>query len=69
MILCFTLIDYSAFALWILISFFLSYLLVKKFGFFGGKRSIQKALTTGLISGHLVYLLWKKVWLFIISIF
>ena len=69
MISFFTLIDYSAYAIWILISFFLSYFLVKKLGFFGGKSLVQKTLTIGLIVGHLIYLLWKKLWLFIISYF
>ena len=32
----FTLVDYSAFGLWILLSIILSYLLVRKLKFFGG---------------------------------
>jgi len=38
MIFLFTLIDYAAFGLWILISIALSYVLVQKLNFFGGKN-------------------------------
>jgi len=40
----FTLVDYSAFGLWILISIILSYLLVRKLNFFGGGDQNQKIL-------------------------
>ena len=63
----FTLVDYSAFGLWILISLLLSYLIVRKFNFFGGEKKTQKALTIGLVAGHLLYLIWKKIWLFIVN--
>ncbi|MDB4050876.1 hypothetical protein OAR38_00030 [Flavobacteriaceae bacterium] len=63
----FTLVDYSAFGLWIPISFGLSYLLVKKLNLFGGGNKNQKILAIGLIAGHLLYLLWKKLWLFIVN--
>jgi hypothetical protein len=63
----FTLIDYSAFGLWILISIGLSYILVRKFNFFGGGYNNQRLLTIGLILGHLLYLMWKKLWLFILN--
>ena len=63
----FTLVDYSAFGLWILISLLLSYLIVRKLNFFGGEKKNQKALTIGLVAGHLLYLIWKKIWLFIVN--
>ena len=63
----FTLVDYSAFGLWILISLVLSYLIVRKLNFFGGEKKTQKALTIGLVAGHLLYLIWKKIWLFIVN--
>ncbi len=63
----FTLIDYSAFGLWILISVALAYLLVRKFNLFGGGYKNQKILTVGLILGHLLYLFWKKIWLLIVN--
>ncbi len=63
----FTLVDYSAFGLWILLSIILSYLLVRKFKFFGGGYKIQKILSIGLIAGHLLYLVWKKLWLLILN--
>ena len=63
----FTLVDYSAFGLWIPISIGLSYLLVRKLNLFGGGNKNQKTLAIGLIAGHLLYLLWKKLWLFIVN--
>ena len=63
----FTLVDYSAFGLWILISLLLSYLIVRKLNFFGGEKKTQKELTIGLVAGHLLYLIWKKIWLFIVN--
>lgn len=63
----FTLVDYSAFGLWILISIILSYLLVRKLNFFGGGYQNQKILAIGLIAGHLLYLAWKKLWLIIVN--
>ena len=51
----FTLVDYSAFGLWILLSIILSYLLVRKLKFFGGGYKSQKILSIGLIAGHLLY--------------
>tara|TARA_A100001035_G_C27653469_1_gene440360 strand:+ start:18 stop:212 length:195 start_codon:yes stop_codon:yes gene_type:complete len=62
----FTLIDYTAFALWIVISIAISYILVRKFKLFGGNKNVQKALTWGLILGHLLYLLWKYLFLLIV---
>ena len=62
----FTLIDYTAFALWIVISTAISYILVRKFKLFGGNKNVQKALTWGLILGHLLYLLWKYLFLLIV---
>ena len=47
MIFLFTLIDYAAFGLWILISMALSYVLVQKLNFFGGKNLSQKILAIG----------------------
>jgi len=64
MIFLFTLIDYAAFGLWILISIALSYVLVQKLNLFGGKNLSQKILAIGLIAGHLLYLIWKKLWLY-----
>ena len=69
MIFLFALIDYAAFGLWILISIALSYALVQKLNFFGGKNSSQKILAIGLITGHILYLIWKKLWLYIVSFF
>jgi hypothetical protein len=69
MIFLFTLIDYAAFGLWILISIALSYVLIQKLNFFGGKKLNQRILTIGLIAGHLLYLVWKKLWLYIVSFF
>jgi len=69
MIFLFTLIDYAAFGLWILISMALSYVLVQKLNFFGGKNLSQKILAIGLIAGHLLSLVWKKLWLYIVSLF
>jgi len=45
----------------------LSYLIVRKLNFFGGEKKTQKALTIGLVAGHLLYLIWKKIWLFIVN--
>ena len=39
----FTLVDYSAFGLWILISLLLSYLIVRKLNFFGGEKKNSKS--------------------------
>ena len=63
----FTLIDYSAFGLWVLISIVSSYLLVRKFKLFNGSRNAQLALTIGLILGHLIYLIWKYIFLILIG--
>ena len=62
----FSIIDYTAFALWIIISLIISYILVRKFKLFGGNKNVQKALTWGLILGHLFYLVWKYFFLSII---
>jgi len=62
----FTLIDYTAFALWIVISIVISYILVRKFKLFGGNKNVQIALAWGLILGHLLYLLWKYLFLSIV---
>tara|TARA_B100000767_G_C19587441_1_gene459954 strand:- start:368 stop:571 length:204 start_codon:yes stop_codon:yes gene_type:complete len=61
MIFLFTLIDYAAFGLWILISIALSYVLVQKLNFFGGKNLSEKILAIGLIAGHLVYLVLNQI--------
>ena len=45
----FTLIDYTAFGLWILISVLISYILVDKLKFFKGDKNVKKVLTWGLI--------------------
>ena len=63
----FTLIDYSAFGLWILISIVSSYILVKKFKLFQGTKNGQIALSIGLILGHLIYLIWKYIFLILIG--
>ena len=62
----FNLIDYTAFALWIVVSIAISCILVRKFKLFGGNKNVQKALTWGLILGHLLYLLWKYLFLLIV---
>ena len=69
MIILFTLIDYAAFGIWIPLSMFISYILVKKFKLFGGETKSQKILTIGLILGHLLYLLWKSLWLYFLDTF
>ena len=63
----FTLIDYTAFGLWIIISIVLSYILVSKFNLFGGNKKAQLALSTGLILGHLIYLVWKNIFLILVG--
>ena len=63
----FTIIDYLAFGLWILISIVSAYILVKKFKLFEGSKNAQIALSIGLILGHLVYLIWKYIFLFFIG--
>ena len=63
----FTLIDYTAFGLWILISIVLSYILVSKFNLFGGNKKAQLVLSTGLILGHLIYLVWKNIFLILVG--
>ncbi len=63
----FTLIDYTAFGLWVPISFFISYLVIKKFKFFNGDIKIQRVLTIGLIFGHLLYLVWKYIFLILVT--
>ena len=63
----FTLIDYLAFGLWILISIVSSYILVKKFKLFKGAKNAQIALSIGLILGHLIYLMWKDIFLILIG--
>ena len=63
----FTIIDYSAFGLWILISIVSAYILVKKFKLFEGSKNAQIALSIGLILGHLVYLIWKYIFLILIG--
>ena len=63
----FKLIDYAAFGIWVLISIVSSYLLVRKFKLFNGSKNAQLALTIGLILGHLVYLIWKYVFLILIG--
>ena len=64
----FTLIDYTAFGIWVLISITLSYILIRKFKLFNGSKNAQLALTIGLILGHLVYLLWKYIFLILIGV-
>jgi membrane protein DedA with SNARE-associated domain len=63
----FTLIDYTAFGLWVLISIFISYVLINRLKFFKGDKNIQKVLTWGLILGHLLYLIWKYIFLKILG--
>ena len=64
----FTLIDYIAFGIWILISIISSYILIRKFKLFNGSINAQLALTIGLILGHLVYLIWKYIFLILIGV-
>ena len=63
----FTLIDYTAFGLWILISIFISYIIIDKLKFFKGDKIVKKVMTWGLILGHLLYLIWKYMFLKIIG--
>ena len=64
----FTLIDYTAFGIWILISIISSYILIRKFKLFNGSKNSQLALTIGLILGHLFYLIWKYIFLILIGV-
>ena len=63
----FTLIDYTAFGLWILISIFISYIIIDKLKFFKGDKNVKKVMACGLILGHLLYLIWKYMFLKIIG--
>ena len=63
----FTLIDYTAFGLWILISIFISYIVVDKLKFFKGDKNVKKVMAWGLILGHLLHLIWKYMFLKIID--
>jgi len=63
----FTLIDYTAFGLWILISIFISYIIIDKLKFFKGDKIVKKVMACGLILGHLLYLIWKYMFLKIIG--
>jgi hypothetical protein len=63
----FTLIDYTAFGLWILISIFISYIIIDKLKFFKGDKIVKKVMAWGLILGHLLYLIWKSIFLKIIG--
>ena len=65
----FTLVDYASFGGWIIISFIIAWVIIRKFNLFGGSKLQQKTLTVGLIAGHLVYILWKKIALLIIGVF
>ena len=62
----FTLNDYTAYALWIDISIVISYILVRRYKLFGGNKNVQRALAWGLVLGHLLYLLWKYLFLLIV---
>ena len=63
----FTPIDYSAFGIWVFISIVSSHILIRKLKFFKGSRNAQLALTCGLILGHVVYLVWKYIFLILIG--
>ena len=63
----FTPVDYSAFVIWVFISIVSSYILIIKLNFFNGSRNAQLALTCGLILGHVVYLVWKYIFLILIG--
>ncbi len=63
----FTLIDYAAFGLWVLISILISYILIDKLNFFKGDKNVKKVLAWGLILGHLLYLIWKYIFLILIG--
>ena len=63
----FTPVDYSAFGILVFISIVSSYILIRKLKFFNGSRNAQLALTCGLILGHVVYLVWKYIFLILIG--
>ena len=63
----FTLIDYAAFGLWVLISILISYILIDKLKFFKGDKNVKKVLAWVLILGHLLYLIWKYIFLILIG--
>ena len=59
--------DKYAFGLCVFISIVSSYILIRKLKFFKGSRNAQFALTCGLILGHVVYLVWKYIFLILIG--
>ena len=63
----FTLIDYAAFGLWVLISILISYILIDKLKYYKGDKNVKKVLAWGLILGHLLYLIWKYIFLILIG--
>ena len=63
----FTLVDYVAYGIWIIISLIISYVIINKLKLFNQSKKAQIALSVGLILGHLMYLLWKIFFLILIG--
>lgn len=62
----FTVIDYTAFALWIPISIMIAFVYQR---LTNDKKKTRIILTIGLILGHLLYLVWKNIFLYTLSSF
>lgn len=62
----FTVIDYTAFALWIPISILIAFVYQRVTK---DKKKTRITLAVGLVLGHLLYLFWKNIFLYILSSF
>jgi len=62
----FTVIDYTAFALWIPISIMIAFVYQR---LTNDKKKNRIILAIGLILGHLLYLVWKNIFLYTLSSF
>jgi membrane protein DedA with SNARE-associated domain len=62
----FTVIDYAAFALWIPISIMIAFIYQKVAN---DKKKNRIILAIGLVLGHLLYLVWKNIFLYTLSSF
>ena len=51
----------------VLKSILISYILIDKLKFFNGDKNVKKVLAWGLILGHLLYLIWKYIFLKILG--
>lgn len=62
----FTVIDYTAFALWIPISIMIAFVYQR---LSNDKKKNRIILAIGLVLGHLLYLVWKNIFLYTLSSF